>query len=203
MKKTFIINALCAMLCFAITANAAGNAAAGKAKALQCIACHGIDGNSVIPQFPKLAGQHAEYLAELMKAYKAGTRFDQIMSPMADTLLGTDTDIEDMAAYFASQTSNACSSQPETDKIKAGKAKVKAKGCYECHQMDGNSEKPIFPKLAGQHEAYLIKSMKGYREGTRKDDYHIMSKMALFLSDDADIESIAAYFASQKSDTCQ
>ncbi len=182
-----------------IIAHAAGNAAAGKIKAIQCIACHGLDGNSAIPQYPRLAGQHAEYLSQSMKAYQAATRIDPIMSPMAETLIGTDSDIENLAAYFSSQKSKACSPPVETDS--ASKAKIKSKACDECHQADGNSENPLFPKLAGQHKIYLIKSMTAYRDGTRKHSQ--MSQMALLFLNDADIEEIATYFASQKSDTCQ
>lgn len=79
----------------------AGDIDAGKAKAAMCAACHGPDGNSVNPQWPKLAGQHAEYLALAMKAYKSGERKNVIMAPMAAPL--SDADIENLAAYFASQ----------------------------------------------------------------------------------------------------
>jgi cytochrome c553 len=183
---------------FTVIANAA-EVAAGKIKAIQCIACHGLDGNSPLPQYPKLAGQHVEYLFQAMKAYQTGTRVDPIMSPMAEKLLGTDSDIENLAAYFSSQKSTACSKPLEIHS--AGKAKVKSKACDQCHQLNGNSQKPIFPKLAGQHKMYLIKSMTAYRDGTRK--HAQMSQMALLLRHQADIEEIAAYFAAQKSDRCE
>lgn len=77
--------------------------------------------------------------------------------------------------------------------IKAGTAKAK-KVCAACHGIDGNSSNPTFPKIAGQHKAYLIKSLKGYRDGNRSDP--VMSPMAASLSD-ADIENLAAYFSAQ------
>ncbi len=80
---------------------AAGNPAAGKEKAQACAACHGPDGNSPSPQFPTLAGQHADYLVHALTAYQTGDRKNPIMQPMAAPL--SEQDKEDLAAYFASQ----------------------------------------------------------------------------------------------------
>ena len=82
-------------------AHAAGDAAAGKGKAVVCSACHGIDGNSINPLWPKLAGQHAAYLAKQMKAFRSGERKDPVMAPMAMGL--SDADIDDLAAFYAGQ----------------------------------------------------------------------------------------------------
>ena len=79
----------------------AGNAAAGKEKAKTCAACHGADGNSASADFPKLAGQHYDYLVKSMQGYKAGTRKNPIMAPMGANL--SQRDMEDLAAYFSSQ----------------------------------------------------------------------------------------------------
>lgn len=79
----------------------AGDAAAGKAKAVVCSACHGVDGNSVNPLWPKLAGQHAAYMTKQMKAFRSGERKDPVMAPMAMPL--SDADIEDISAFYASQ----------------------------------------------------------------------------------------------------
>ena len=79
----------------------AGDAAAGKTKAVVCSACHGVDGNSINPLWPKLAGQHAAYLTKQMKAFRSGERKDPVMAPMAMPL--SDTDIEDISAFYASQ----------------------------------------------------------------------------------------------------
>jgi len=79
----------------------AGNAAAGKEKAKACAACHGADGNSTSADFPRLAGQHADYIVKSLQAYKAGTRKNPIMAPMGSTL--SQRDMEDLAAYFSHQ----------------------------------------------------------------------------------------------------
>ncbi|MEO7068719.1 MAG: cytochrome c [Rhodanobacter sp.] len=79
---------------------ASGNAANGKAKAATCFACHGADGNSVDPQYPRLAGQYDTYIQQVLHEYKDGQRNNPIMKGMASTL--SDQDIEDVAAYFSS-----------------------------------------------------------------------------------------------------
>ncbi len=79
----------------------AGDAAAGKTKARICAGCHGIDGNSTNPQWPKLAGQHETYLVIATKAYQSGARNNPMMQPMVAGL--SDQDVKDLAAYFASQ----------------------------------------------------------------------------------------------------
>ena len=91
-----------ALGCTAAAAPAlAGDAAAGKTKAVVCSACHGVDGNSVNPLWPKLAGQHAAYMTKQMKAFRSGERKDPVMAPMAMPL--SDADIEDISAFYASQ----------------------------------------------------------------------------------------------------
>ena len=85
----------------AATPALAGDAAAGKAKAFVCSACHGVDGNSVNPLWPHLAGQHAAYLAKQIRAFKSGERKDPSMAPMVAGL--SDDDIDDIAAFYASQ----------------------------------------------------------------------------------------------------
>jgi len=83
------------------TLQAKGDAAAGKAKAQVCEACHGPDGKSIAPIYPNLAGQHESYLVKALADYRAGRRTNAIMAPMAANL--SDQDIEDLAAWFASQ----------------------------------------------------------------------------------------------------
>ena len=90
-----------ALIVFSSAVVAAGDPAAGKSKSTTCAACHGTDGNSVIPIYPRLAGQHADYLVKVLRDYKSGDRSDPIMRGMAAAL--SEQDILDLAAYFASQ----------------------------------------------------------------------------------------------------
>ena len=101
MRRLSLTVVACAAVLIAGNAAAAGDAAAGKTKAAVCAACHGPDGNSTNPLWPKLAGQHAPYLVKQLKDFKAGKRTDPIMAPMAAPL--SDQDMDDLAAYYASQ----------------------------------------------------------------------------------------------------
>ncbi len=101
MNKKIIVAALSCALAGAWGVALAGDAAAGKAKAAMCASCHGPDGNSPAPAFPKLAGQHEAYLVDAMKQYKSGARKNAMMKPMVDPL--SDADIANLAAFYASQ----------------------------------------------------------------------------------------------------
>lgn len=88
-------------LAFSLPAQAAGNAEAGKAKSTTCAGCHGADGNSTVPSFPKLAGQNRDYLYHSLKDYKAGKRKNPIMAGQVQNL--SDADMLDLAMYFSKQ----------------------------------------------------------------------------------------------------
>lgn len=83
-------------------AAAAGDPVAGQQKSQVCVACHAADGNSTNPQFPRLAGQHPDYLVKALKDYKSGHRKNAVMAPFAAAL--SVSDMEDLASYFAQQS---------------------------------------------------------------------------------------------------
>ena len=87
------------VLALATTAAAAGDPAAGKAKAVTCAACHGQNGISIAPTYPNLACQKEDYLISSLNAYRSGARQNPLMQPMAASL--TDADIENLAAYYS------------------------------------------------------------------------------------------------------
>ena len=95
-----LITAIASMLLASAPA-LAGDAEAGQRKAKPCAACHGPDGNSVSPEFPRIAGQHYDYLVKALQRYKSGERKNPIMEPLAKNL--SRRDIEDLAAYFSQQ----------------------------------------------------------------------------------------------------
>jgi cytochrome c553 len=100
MNKLLII-ASTVLVFGAASAQAAGNAESGKQKSQMCVACHGVDGNSATGDFPKLAGQNADYLEAALSHYKSGKRKNPIMAGFAATL--KPEDMADLAAYFSSQ----------------------------------------------------------------------------------------------------
>lgn len=98
MKKLAIV----VFLMFGAAATAqAGNPGAGKEKARACVACHGPDGNSPVADFPKLAGQHADYLVKALQDYKSGARKNAVMAPLVSGL--SQRDMEDLAAFYSQQ----------------------------------------------------------------------------------------------------
>ena len=99
MKKLFWAG--CCAAVFVSTAAMAGDPEAGKEKSRPCTACHGPDGNSASAQFPRLAGQHADYLVRALRDYQSGARKNPIMAPQAAKL--SKRDIADLAAYFSQQ----------------------------------------------------------------------------------------------------
>ncbi len=165
----------------AVTATHAGDAAAGKLKAVPCVSCHGPDGNSEYPLWPNIAGQNEAYLVQQIEKFRDGSRFDPWMSPMARPL--SDEDIADLAAYF--NAAAVARPGPTVENAQAGL-------CSTCHGKLGVIGNPLWPNLAGQHERYLVKSMREYKDGTRVDP--VMAGFVQPLSDE-DIRALAAYYA--------
>ena len=112
MKKLLITSI--ASLALMGAAHAAGDAEAGKTKSAMCAACHGADGNSPAPNFPKLAGQHANYVAKQLKEFKGGDRTDATMNGMAMAL--SEQDMADIAAFYATQAVAVGKARYEEDK---------------------------------------------------------------------------------------
>ena len=166
---------------------AAGNQAAGKKAAAACGACHGDLGVSGNPATPSLAGQDAQYLAAAMQAYKDGSRKDESMKgPVADL---DERTTKDIAAYYAAQ-------QPQAVNVRRPLTLAEwTERCDRCHGVNGNSTDPRSPALAAQRADYLEQAMRAYQKGGRKSK--AMAAMLDALSD-AEIESLAAYYASQR-----
>ena len=116
--KFVAVLGLATMLGWSVSATAAGSVEAGQAKSATCMGCHGADGNSMNPEWPNLASQHASYIQKQLKHFKAGERQNPLMSPMAMIL--SDQDMEDLAAYFSSQTLRP-TGETEPSKLALGK----------------------------------------------------------------------------------
>jgi len=178
-------------------AHAAGDAAAGQGKTAVCAACHGADGNSMIGNFPKLAGQGERYLVKQMNDIRSGARPVVEMTGMLDSL--SDQDIADIGAYFASQTGSIGATKPELVEAgemmyRAGNAAKSIAACTACHSPTGaGMAQAGFPALGGQHAAYISKQLKAFRTETRtNDDAKIMRQVAALMSD-KEIEAVSSY----------
>jgi cytochrome c553 len=192
--------AVASLLLVSLPAFAKGDAAAGQAKSAICAACHGVDGNSMVPTWPKLAGQHEQYLVRQATLIKAGARMVPEMAGITPGL--TEQDIEDLSAYFSSQTNNGGVADPLKVELgeriyRAGNAETGVPACMACHGPAGEGN-PLagYPVLAGQHSVYTAKMLKGFRAGENwgeKDaQSHIMNGSAAHLTDE-EIEAVASY----------
>ena len=204
--KNWLLTLSVSLALAAGAAQAAGNPAAGKEKSatLGCIACHGEDGNSPNPIWPKLAGQHPSYIAKQIGAFKAGDRKDDAMSPMA-LIIGTDEDLADLAAFFASQKrqpGEAGTVEQMTvgqQLFRGGNPATGVAACAACHGPGGAGIGPAnFPSVAGQHAPYVEKALRDFKAGTRASDPNQMMRSVAAKMTDAEIAAVAAYVQQMK-----
>jgi len=188
---------LVAFLGWTSSALAAGSKEAGQAKAATCSACHGMDGNSLNPEWPNLAGQGEIYIIRQLKAFHAGQRQNVLMSPMAATL--SDQDMADLAAYFSSQTARGGEADPSKFKAgqrvyRSGKVNEQVMACAGCHGPDGRGNAPAgFPAIHGQHATYVAAQLRAYKSGARSTDPNqMMRNIAASLSED-EIDAVASF----------
>ncbi|QEP43361.1 cytochrome c4 [Ectothiorhodospiraceae bacterium BW-2] len=178
------------------SALAAGNAAAGKTKSATCTACHNADGNSTLAQYPKLAGQHASYIANQLAAFKSGERKDPIMAGMAAPL--SEQDMADLGAYFATQTTAIGSATPEKAILGkqlyyAGDKDKNVPACMSCHGPNGvGNPAALFPSLSGQHIDYTVKALQDFRSGLR---VHPMMNPIADKMNDTEIGAVADFIS--------
>lgn len=198
MTAKFAALTLVAVLGWTGSAHAAGTVEAGQAKSATCMACHGMDGNSANPEWPALAGQHSSYIIKQLKHFKAGERQNALMSPMAMIL--ADQDMEDLAAYFSSQTRQS-TDETEPSKLRLGqniyRAGIASKGvpsCAGCHGPNGRGiAGAAFPMIGGQHAVYAASQLRNYRSGARATDPNSMMRTITSRLTDEEIDAVASY----------
>jgi cytochrome c553 len=176
-----------------------GSVEAGRTKSVTCAACHGVDGNSVTPDWPMLAGQHASYIVRQLRAFKNGERTDVTMKPFADLL--SEQDMLDVAAYFAAQTPTPKGADPTLVGLgqqiyRGGVPERGIAACIACHGPAGDGN-PLaaYPRISGQHAAYVTKQLNAYAAGDRRSDIDLnqmMRNVASQLFED-EIRALASY----------
>lgn len=188
------------LACFLMGANAAsaaGSAEAGQTKAVVCAACHGVDGNSVNPEWPSLAGQNPAYLERTLHAFKSGERSNVLMTAQAAAL--SDQDIQDVAAYFAASkprpgTATAQDASAGERLFRGGNKETSVAACLSCHGPDGAGNAPAgYPAIAGQHAPYVAAQLRAYRAGQRSSDLNQMMRNTAAQLTDAEIDAVASY----------
>ncbi|ENO87163.1 c-type cytochrome [Thauera linaloolentis] len=197
-----IAAAACAGLLLAASSASAevvGDLERGKAVAAEvCVACHGADGNSPVPMFPKLAGQHADYALKQLQEFASARRQSDIMKPIVEGLSARD--MADAAVFFASQQPSPGQvddpSMLETGRrvFNEGNPDQGVPACAGCHGQNGVGN-ARYPRLAGQHPTYVLDQMQQFADGRRTNDKRLMQTIASRLGE-TETRAVAEYIAS-------
>ena len=156
---------------FAAEQPIAGSAEKGQAKAAPCVACHGVNGNSVNPEWPNLAGQNASYVTEQLQMFKTNARVNPLMMPIVAPL--NEQDFLDLGAYYAAQTPNGAEADPSYwqagEKLYRGGDRVRGiPACVACHGPVGRGNPAAaYPALRTQHSVYTVKQLDNYAAQSR------------------------------------
>ena len=178
-----------------------GDALAGQSKAQACAGCHGPKGNSPDGQWPNIADQHAGYILEQLKAFKAGDKRKN--AQMAGMVAGlSDEDMRDLAAWFSQQPHKIMGAS-DKDLVQRGQEiylgglpPKNVPACAACHGPRGKGNPGAnYPVIGGQWPQYVEKQLQYFRSGQRANDPNaVMRSVAANLSDD-DIKAVAHYIS--------
>ena len=157
------------------------------AQAQACVACHGQNGVSANPQWPNLAGQHAQYLAIQITAFRDGTRDNPAMAPFVTGL--TDADIAALANYYASQPRVTAANG---DPALVSSGENLSAYCKACHGMQGVPAAGEWPIIAGQHAQYLQQQLAAFKSGARVNPN---MQAAIALLGEEQFKALAAYYS--------
>ena len=162
-----------------------------------CAACHGADGNSAAPAYPKLAQQHPEYLVKQLQEFKSDKRVSAIMKGFASML--SDEDMKNVAYFLASKKAKpGASADKELVQLgeriyRGGIADRQVAACAGCHSPNGAGIPSQFPRLSGQYADYAVAQLTAFRDGARKNSVQ-MAQVTAKLND-REIKAVADYIA--------
>ncbi len=162
-----------------------------------CAACHGPEGNSLIPGNPKLAQQHAPYLIKQLQEFKSGKRANPIMSGVAGTL--TPADVINVANWLSTRQAKPGFAREKELVIlgeriyRGGIAERQVPACAGCHSPNGAGIPAQYPRLSGQHAEYAVAQLTGFRDGLRKNSVQMAEVTARM--NDREIKAVADYIA--------
>ena len=176
-----------------------GDANSGQAKSATCGACHGIDGNPASSQYPKLAGQHENYIARQIELIKTNQRANPVMMGFIASM--TPQDMHDVGAYFASKSSlpgvaDAKLVAKGEALYRGGDKATNTPACMACHGPDGRGNPGAgYPQLAGQFADYTVAKLKDFRDGKKwsDDDKGSIMPAVVHGLNDADLAALASY----------
>ena len=193
---------------FAVSAVAADDKAAAKVAkpdlakgeasfSTVCSACHGADGNSMIPANPKLAQQHPEYLFKQLKEFKSGKRANAIMSGMVAAL--SEDDMRNISYWLASKKAKPGFAKDKETVIlgeriyRGGIPDRQIAACAGCHSPDGAGIPAQYPRIAGQHTDYAVAQLVAFRDGVRKNSAQMTGVAAKM--NEREIKAVSDYIA--------
>ena len=162
-----------------------------------CAACHGADGNSMVPANPKLAQQHPEYIQKQLQEFKSGKRANPIMMGMVAAL--SDEDMKNIAVWLSTQKAAPGNSSDKNlvalgERIyRGGIAERQVAACAGCHSPNGAGIPSQYPRLSGQHADYTVTQLTSFRDGVRKNSAQ-MTGVAAKLND-REIKAVSDYIA--------
>lgn len=203
MSRRGLARGLRATLLGCTLAGPAGAAEADRALEIvqgKCFICHGADGESSSPVFPRLAGQHAGYIARQLADYRSGRRKSDTMRPMVDDL--TAEDFAALGRYFESRPAHA-HPVADADLAQVGRF-IFVRGnpysgvppCAGCHGPKGHGTEQL-PRLAGQHAMYVENQLKKFNTRERTNDNAVMHSVASKLTE-LETKAVSAYVAGLK-----
>jgi len=178
----------------------AGNVEKGKEKSAACITCHGDAGVSVNAAWPKLAGQHASYIASQLYEFQKGTngkRNNAVMYGIALTL--SNTDIEDLSAYYASLDNSIGVTDDKYVTLgqsiyRGGNLEYKIQACISCHGPNGQGNLPAaIPSLSGQHSTYIYTQLKNFQSKKRSNDPNKMMRNIVYRMSEDEMKAVSEY----------
>jgi len=185
-----------------VSVMAAGDAQHGQTLSQPCIACHTEDGNSVNGIWPKLAGQHPEYIVTQLQNFKQGPKGPRNVPLMyAQAMNLSDQDMQDLAAYFSSQQMTPGMAKADMMDLgeqiyRAGNLQTGVSACIACHGPDGLGNGPgKFPRVAAQHTEYLVQQMQNFKSGARVASR--MNAIVKRMTDD-EINAVSSYMSGLK-----
>ena len=176
---------------------AGGDAVAGKTKSAACAGCHGMDGNSVNPDWPKLAGQGERYLSKQLQDFKSGARNNATMAPMVAAL--NEQDMADLAVFFSGQSMAAGAADKALVELgqkiyRGGNPASGVAACLGCHGPSGAGNPAAgFPSLGGQHAKYVATQLHIFKSGERSNDAGKMMRNIVAKMSDEEIKAVSSY----------
>lgn len=198
LHAAFVVGSAACLVALA-PVNAHAQSAPLAERLLLCGSCHGADGNSSVAENPNLAGLDAGYLQRQLRAFKDGKRKNPTMGAIVGTVDAKE--FEALAQHFAEQKNKATKpAMAKTDKKLARGKEIYDEGitaaavpaCSGCHNEDGSGTDK-YPRIAGQHMAYVVQQLKSFKSGERDNDERGVMRAVAKRMDDAQIQAVAEY----------